>query len=529
MKRIVFTLLLISSALFGLNAQEYHLGQVVTNPDGSKGVVYYLSPDCTSGWMVALHDASLNCPWGPTGDIEGLNNVAVPNSDFAASVFLDLDGYEHTQRIREYCESIGYSGTYAAGLTDLDNGWYLPSAGQLKWLYINAIFYESAIISAGGDKMSLNTYWSSSSYTENQAWSVLFGAPYPQDNWAWNASFRGQEKENNYDHNGRYIAVRAIRDLDFSPLPIIGFLQAPTNICDEGPLELVTPNLINTESYGWEIAMDEDFTEAVEYTGQSLDTTYNGWYLRLWATNTEGTKYSNIVPISVYSSVETHETVRSCDPYTWNDSTYAESGDYQKYYTSIHGCDSIATLHLTISNGPVLSEIEGPQYLYYHVNDLHTYSIDSVPDAFGYEWRIDNSSWPISYQPDSPQCDVGIYTKGTATLTVRVYDRCGYSEQSILIHHDLEPGVKIYPNPNNGKFNIDLFGLEGRTLIEVHDYLGQLIDRFYVQSILNGLTVPYSLSGKAAGVYVVTITNGYEHYYKKVIKESGGSYGMIHY
>ena len=62
MKRIVITLLLISATVFGLNAQEYHLGQVITNPDGSKGVVFYLSPDGTSGWMVALHDAALSVP-----------------------------------------------------------------------------------------------------------------------------------------------------------------------------------------------------------------------------------------------------------------------------------------------------------------------------------------------------------------------------------------------------------------------------------------------------------------------------------
>lgn len=70
---------------------------------------------------------------------------------------------------------------------------------------------------------------------------------------------------------------------------------------------------------------------------------------------------------------------------------------------------------------------------------------------------------------------------------------------------------------------------QGKTTIEVFDYLGQLIDRFEVQSVLNGLTIPYSLSGKAAGVYVISITNGYDHYKEKVVKYYAAPNGMIHY
>ena len=38
-----------------------------------------------------------------------------------------------------------------------------------------------------------------------------------------------------------------------------------------------------------------------------------------------------------------------CDSYTWNDSTYYESGDYTHTYQTIHGCDSVVTLKLTIN------------------------------------------------------------------------------------------------------------------------------------------------------------------------------------
>lgn len=465
------------STAFALSAQEYHLGQVVTNPDGSQGVVFYLNEDNTSGWMVALHDAASICPWGPIGDIDGLDNVAPVNSDFLSTVFLDYDGFDHTQKIRTFCENTNYYNPCAANVMDFDNGWYLPSAGQLKWLYVNAIFYEQALKEVG-KVMGLKTYWSSSVQTDGKAWGVMFGAPYPMEHWAWNAGFTAINRESILDDSGLGYAVRAIRNLDFSPLPIIGILETPAAICYQNPLDLVMPTLSHADACGWEIAEEPSFSNPVAYTGQELDLSHNGWYLRFWATNEEGTRYSN-------------------------------------------------TVQITVEGYPV-SEIHGQQEIFYFVNDLFTYNIDTVPEAIGYEWHIDNS-WPLTFSPDSPQCSVKISSKGQATLSVRVYTKCGFIERSILIRHDLEPGVKIYPNPNNGKFNIDLFGLEGRTLIEFHDYLGQLIDRIEVQSILNGLTVPYSLSGKAAGVYVITITNGYEHYNKKVIKESGNSYGITHY
>ena len=140
-KTILFLLFALTINTISLFAQEYHLGQVIDNPDVSRGVVFYLNEDGTEGWMVALHDASTNCPWGPTGNISGIDNITITNYEFLTSIFQDVDGYDHTQQIREYCQNNSYADPYAAGLVDFENGWYLPSAGQLKWLYVNAIFY----------------------------------------------------------------------------------------------------------------------------------------------------------------------------------------------------------------------------------------------------------------------------------------------------------------------------------------------------------------------------------------------------
>ena len=107
MKNILLTLTFLLTATLGLNAQEYHLGQVITNPDGSQGVVFYLSEDGSSGWMVALHDAAAAVPWGLTDEIEGLNHVINTSNDILSSAFADADGYTNTLSILNHYQSTG--------------------------------------------------------------------------------------------------------------------------------------------------------------------------------------------------------------------------------------------------------------------------------------------------------------------------------------------------------------------------------------------------------------------------------------
>ena len=348
-KTTIISILLCLSTALGLQAQGYQLGQVITNPDGSQGVVFYLNEDGSSGWMVALHDAAFSVPWGLNDEIEGLNHVINTNSDILTTAFADTNGYSNTLAILNHYQSSGYTGQYAAATVDINHGWYLPAAGQLKMLYVNAIFYESALESVG-EKLGLHPYWSSTQENNERAWYVHFGSPYPEEAWAWNAYISPCQKTNTSPNYGGIFAVRAIRDLEFSPLPIIGHLNEPAVICDEGPIELVMPNLINADSYGWEIADNATFANPIAYSGQILDATFNGWYLRLWATNEEGTSYSNSVRISVHESNSGYATVSSCESYEWNGQIYNESGIYQAILVNQWGCDSVATLDLTINH-----------------------------------------------------------------------------------------------------------------------------------------------------------------------------------
>lgn len=218
----------------------------------------------------------------------------------------------------------------------------------------------------------------------------------------------------------------------------------------------------------------------------------------------------------------------ACDSYTWNGTTYTESGLYEQTFTSAQGCDSIVILDLTIGASSYVSPIHGESLIYYQTNGQYTYSITPVDGCFGYEWSIDGP-WTIQFSPDSPECIVNITSPGTATLKVRVYTACGYVERTLFINHDARPDIVIYPNPTQGEFNIVLYGMEGEAVIVIYDYLGQLIGRFNVDADIHGTLVPYSLAGKAAGMYMVTAINRYHKVTKKVIKSTPSSFGIFNW
>ena len=216
----------------------------------------------------------------------------------------------------------------------------------------------------------------------------------------------------------------------------------------------------------------------------------------------------------------------ACDSYTWNGTTYTESGLYEQTFISAQGCDSIVILDLTLGASSYVSPIHGESLIYYQTNGQYTYSIAPVEGCFGYEWSIDGP-WTIQFSPDSPECIVNITSPGTATLKVRVYTACGSVERTLFINHDARPDIVIYPNPTQGEFNIVLYGMEGESVIVIYDYIGQLIGRFSVDADIHGTLVPYSLAGKAAGIYMVSAINRYHKVTKKVIKSTPSSFGIF--
>lgn len=147
-----------------VSAQTYSIGDVYTAPDGSQGIVYYLSPDGTGGWVVALTDASEGCAWGNNTDVPQLTNLGT--SDYTNWYMNYPDGYVNTKILRNYHNN----SEYAAGVVDFENGWVLPTIRQMRTLCSNLALVWAPLLNAGGTVLAEGPYWCCMEYSADEAW-----------------------------------------------------------------------------------------------------------------------------------------------------------------------------------------------------------------------------------------------------------------------------------------------------------------------------------------------------------------------
>jgi len=123
------------------------------------------------------------------------------------------------------------------------------------------------------------------------------------------------------------------------------------NGCDS----IVTLNLtINTPTSG-----SENVTACDTYTWSANGTTYtSSGTFTTTLTNAAGCDSTATLNLTINNSNSGSESVTACDSYTWsaNGTTYASSGTFTTTLTNVSGCDSVATLNLTINNSTSGSE-----------------------------------------------------------------------------------------------------------------------------------------------------------------------------
>ncbi len=133
------------------------LGDLIENPDGSKGVVCHLDGDGRRGTMVAM----------PTFDSIPMLNVEHSMSDTFPfkrmgtnlyNVLSDWSGYENTKKIREAGDSTIFPWAWRV---DFDNGWYIPSVAQMNYLYANSIIIDSTLYRVVSDVLLYKDCWTS--------------------------------------------------------------------------------------------------------------------------------------------------------------------------------------------------------------------------------------------------------------------------------------------------------------------------------------------------------------------------------
>lgn len=291
--------ILVFSLLCGttLLGQNYRIGDLYTAPDGSQGIVFYLFPDGSGGWVVALNDASSGCAWGNGTDVPNIPNYLYNYSQMTR----DTAGYTRTVTLRSYQNN---NSNYAAGVVDIDNGWYLPSTGQLCMLFGELPRISSELINAGGTDLSEAYYWCAAEYNEGVSWAVDFRGPQSSGSMGGFCSL-GQST---------FCHVRAVRTFKSIDNPDISYSWS-TGETTSG----ITVTPMETTTYTVTASMTDGKSDTVQHT----------------------------IVVNATSSEEID--VVSLTPYVWNGVTYSQSGDYTVTFTNAVGCDSVVTLHLTMA------------------------------------------------------------------------------------------------------------------------------------------------------------------------------------
>ena len=96
----------------------------------------------------------------------------------------------------------------------------------------------------------------------------------------------------------------------------------------------------------------------------------------------------------------------------------------------------------------------------------------------------------------------------TETIEVVVNNVTGIAELAVV-------DFSVYPNPTNRAFWIDGTGLNGKTVVELLDASGRLINRF--ECTMTGQPVQFELSGVETGFYHVVLRNGQQQGAKRLL------------
>ena len=356
-------------------AQSYQIGDLYTAPDGSQGIVFYLHPDGSGGWVVALNDAPYSCIWGPAGEVPGLN---YQNPDYTYLLLNDTAGYANTAAMRNAHPYMTEGKYNAAWQVDFAHGWYLPAPGQLSVLFGHLPLISSSIIGAGGTLLGSSTqvwysdlmYWTSAQQSATEAWVVAFDTYYP-------GSF--ELKQKNLCGAGYYCGylVRPVRSFTYttvvhdSSLTYLWNTGSTDPSIEVSPPQTTTYSVTATSEFGCSNTATQTILVATGGTQTIYDTVCqgksyeaNGFSLSETETDTVGTVTRTrttetdgctaTVTLQLYvKAISTNEIQQTaCDYFVWNGKAYYESGIYKQYYTAANGCDSVVTLLLTIAKTP---------------------------------------------------------------------------------------------------------------------------------------------------------------------------------
>lgn len=137
------------------------------------------------------------------------------------------------------------------------------------------------------------------------------------------------------------------------------------------------------------------------------------------------TATENVTLMATFDAINItgEETQVACGSYTWNGNTYTASGDYPVHLTTEGGCDSTATLHLTINNattGAVTAEACG-SYTWngntYDESGVYTYTTTNANGCDSVVTLTLTINTPVNVEETAQACSEYTWNVNNQTYT----------------------------------------------------------------------------------------------------------------
>jgi hypothetical protein len=249
-------------------------------------------------------------------------------------------------------------------------------------------------------------------------------------------------------------------------------------------------------------------TSDLPYSWNGIDRTTAGTYT-FNTTNAYGCDSTATLVLTIGNNSST-TTAATCGSFTWtNGTTYTASGTYTQTLTNAAGCDSLVTLNLTINPTPTATATD---------NGNGTGTLVASTGA-SYQWIDCATNTPIT---GATSATYVAPINGSYAVIVTNSSNCSATSSCVIVDYiGLEENTvsfNVYPNPTTGAINIAIDQTTANYDVTVEDMNGRAVANF--GSLINGNGV-YSLdlSNVVTGVYFIKLKNELEERTVRIIKQ----------
>ena len=225
--------------------------------------------------------------------------------------------------------------------------------------------------------------------------------------------------------------------------------------------------------------------------------------------NANGCDSLAVLDLSINDSSSSVEYISSCFEYYWEGDSilHKNSGTFSSTLTNAQGCDSLATIHLTIFRVDTTVTV-------------NNHALTSNATGAVYQWVDCNTAWlPVpgngNGQTYIPTAD-GLYAVVVAQNSCIDTSACYEIKGVGFFENSFDPALSFYPNPNRGELTIDFGNVYKQVDITISNAQGQMVSTTSLEEVTKtSLEIP-----GPSGVYFIDVSNNLDRKARlSIIKE----------